>query len=192
MSEPSRSVSRRRFTALGAAAAIGGSSELFAQQSPDAEGLRMEFLFDLLLEPGPARVPDRKLTSLTAADGALYTRSTTLAFDESERIIQITGGSVKGPKLTGTVTGGGDWVVRRPDGVVELNVQISLHTDDGQAIAFWYRGLSYEVEPGKRALRLYGGFETTAKKYDWLNKVVAVGHAQTIPGKVVRRFYHMT
>src|SRR5580704_9655367 len=44
----------------------------------------------------------------------------------------IIGGSFEGDRLRGKVLpGGGDWVLKRPDGVLELDLQITLETDDG-------------------------------------------------------------
>ena len=42
----------------------------------------------------------------------------------ARRIVPVTGGTFEGPKLKGTaLSGGGDWILRRPDGANELNVR---------------------------------------------------------------------
>lgn len=47
----------------------------------------------------------------------------------------ITGGTFEGARLKGRVLpGGDDWAVKRADGVVELDLRITLETDDGALI----------------------------------------------------------
>ena len=59
----------------------------------------------------------------------------------NRQIVPVTGGSFEGPHLKGTVlSGGGDWVVVRPDGVAELDVRQTLQTDDGALVYVTYRG----------------------------------------------------
>src|SRR2546426_12350333 len=46
-------------------------------------------------------------------------------------IAPITGGTFEGPRLRGWVLpGGGDWTLLRSDGVLELDLRITLETDD--------------------------------------------------------------
>ena len=44
------------------------------------------------------------------------------------RIVRVTGGTFEGPRLRG------DWLVERADGVRQLDVRITLRTDDGALI----------------------------------------------------------
>src|SRR5438477_11770895 len=47
----------------------------------------------------------------------------------------IAGGYFEGPRLRGKVlTGGGDWTLLRGDGVLELDLRITLETDDGALV----------------------------------------------------------
>jgi hypothetical protein len=58
--------------------------------------------------------------------------------------VPVTGGTFNGPKLKGTaLSGWGDWVLRRPDGVSMLNVRATLRTDDEQLIYITYDGIPY-------------------------------------------------
>ena len=51
------------------------------------------------------------------------------------RIARITGGTFAGPKLQGRVLeGGGDWLLLRRDGVLQLDVRVALETDDNAVI----------------------------------------------------------
>jgi len=48
---------------------------------------------------------------------------------------QIAGGRFEGPQLRGRVLpGGGDWTLLRGDGVLELDLRLTLETDDGALI----------------------------------------------------------
>ena len=51
------------------------------------------------------------------------------------RIIPITGGTVKGPRLTGIVVpGGADWQLVQPDGQANLTARYTLQAEDGTHI----------------------------------------------------------
>jgi len=50
-------------------------------------------------------------------------------------IAPIAGGSFEGPRLRGRVLpGGSDWTLLRSDGVLELDLRITLEADDGALI----------------------------------------------------------
>ena len=50
----------------------------------------------------------------------------------------------RGPSLRGVVHGGGgDWLMLRHDGVLQLDVRVTLETDDGALIYMSYRGLRH-------------------------------------------------
>jgi hypothetical protein len=49
--------------------------------------------------------------------------------------VPIANGHFEGPRLRGKVLpGGGDWTLLRPDGVLELDLRLTLETDDGALI----------------------------------------------------------
>ena len=51
------------------------------------------------------------------------------------RYIPITGGSFAGPRIKGIVlSGGADWQLERPDGVLELDALYSIKAEDGAVI----------------------------------------------------------
>src|SRR5205085_5859231 len=57
------------------------------------------------------------------------------------RIARIAGGSFEGPKLKGEVLpGGGDWLLLRRDGVLQLDVRLTMQTHDRELIYMTYRG----------------------------------------------------
>jgi Protein of unknown function (DUF3237) len=60
----------------------------------------------------------------------------------TRRSALVTGGTFTGPTLQGTVLpGGGDWLLIRPDGACELDVRVTLQTDDGHRISMSYRSI---------------------------------------------------
>lgn len=113
------------------------------------------------------------------------------------RIVYVTDGAFEGPDLRGEVLpGGGDWVLRRPDGVTALDVRITLRTDDGALIYMRYGGFAHNlsVRPGdaaedERYFRTTPVFETGDARYAWLNRIVAVGAGRGIEGGVGYRVY---
>jgi hypothetical protein len=112
------------------------------------------------------------------------------------RIATVTGGEFHGERLRGTVVGApaGDWLLQRHDGVTVLDVRLVLRTDDGEHIYMSYRGVRHgpaevmarlaageSVDPGSYYFRIAPVFETAAKKYEWINKIVAVGTGRREP-----------
>ena len=65
-------------------------------------------------------------------DGDMRAVADTLAAVPEIDYVVITAGSFEGERLRGRVlTGGGDWTVRRADGVVDLDLRITLEAPDG-------------------------------------------------------------
>src|SRR5687767_6497243 len=59
----------------------------------------------------------------------------------NRQIVPVSGGTFEGPLLKGKVLpGGADWSVVRPDGVADLDVRITLETEDGALIYAHYPG----------------------------------------------------
>ena len=103
-------------------------------------------------------------------------------------IAPITSGTFEGPRLRGKVLGGGDWLLTRADGVVELDLRITLETDDGALISMTSFGLRHgppevlaalargeSVDPSTYYFRTAPRFETSAPSYAFLNRLIAVG-----------------
>ena len=104
----------------------------------------------------------------------------------------ISSGQFEGPRLRGKVlAGGGDWTLLRPDGVLELDLRITLETDDGALIHLASFGLrrgppevlaalarGETVDPASYYFRTLPRFETAAPKYAFLNEILAVGSGE--------------
>jgi hypothetical protein len=105
------------------------------------------------------------------------------------RVGVVNGGSFEGERLSGEVLdGGADWQILRADGATTLDVRLILKTNDGALIGMTYRGLrsgppdvlarlakGEAVDPASYYFRVTPLFETAAEKYDWINRIVAVG-----------------
>lgn len=95
----------------------------------------------------------------------------------------VTGGTVTGPKLNGTVRPvGADWLVLRTDGVGILDVRATIETDDGALIYVFYNGVAdlgengYQDalnETGPATIKIHATprCSTAHPAYQWLNRV---------------------
>jgi hypothetical protein len=91
----------------------------------------------------------------------------------------ITGGSFDGDRLRGKVLpGGDDWTVQRSDGVIELDLRVTLETDDGALIHMTFEGLRDDEAPGAPYFRTLPRFEVAEPKYSFLNRLLAIGGGQ--------------
>ena len=107
----------------------------------------------------------------------------------SRRVGVIAGGSFEGPGLRGVVLPGGvDWQIVRSDGAILLDARIVLQTSDAALIAMTYTGLRHgppevmarlgrgeAVDPAAYYFRIVPSFSTDDPRYDWLNRIVAIG-----------------
>ena len=113
----------------------------------------------------------------------------------NRRVGLVAGGTFAGPKLRGTVLpGGADWIIIRPDGSTTLDVRIVLETDDKATIGMTYRGMRHGpeavmarvnggefVDPSEYYFRTSVAFETASPRYDWLNRIIAIGTGSRPP-----------
>ncbi len=104
------------------------------------------------------------------------------------RIIEITGGTFSGERLSGKVLpGGADWQVIRADGVAYLDTRYTLQTGDGALI--YVRNVGYRhgppevirqlaagepVDPSAYYMRTTPWYETGDARYAWLNRIICV------------------
>lgn len=122
------------------------------------------------------------------------------------RVVPITGGTVKGPRLKGRVLpGGADWQVVRPDGVLDVDAKYTLLTDDGVTIMVTNRGMRHgpqevidkltrgeDVDPSQYYFRTSAQFEVASNSaYAWLTRAVFVGVAERKARAAIIRFYEI-
>jgi len=103
-------------------------------------------------------------------------------------MVPIATGQFEGPRLRGKVLpGGGDWTLLRADGVLELDLRVTLETDDGALVDLRSFGLRHgppeviaalgrgeRVEPSAYYFRTLPRFETGHPSYAFLNRILAV------------------
>jgi len=88
----------------------------------------------------------------------------------------IVGGLFEGERLRGKVLpGGDDWTIKRADGVIELDLRITLQTDDGALIHMTFQGIRDDAAAGAPYFRTVPRFETAEPKYAFLNSLLAIG-----------------
>ena len=88
----------------------------------------------------------------------------------------------------------------RSDNVLELDLRITLETDDRALIYMTFQGLRHgppdvfaalgrgeDVDPASYYFRTLPRFETSAERYAFLNRIITVGIGETRPGKAVHR-----
>jgi len=138
-------------------------------------------------------IETRPLFRITLQVGAPQLLGRTPAGDR--RIVPVVGGSFEGERLSGTVEpGGSDWILMRPDGAAQLDVRLTLRTTDGALIGMTYRGVRHgppsvierlnrgePVDPSEYYFRTAPWFETSAERYDWLNRIVALATGRRPP-----------
>jgi len=104
------------------------------------------------------------------------------------RIGLVRGGSFEGERLSGEVVSGNDWQTVRPDSCTKLDVRLILRTTDGALIVMTYTVLragppdvmekldkGEAPDPASYYFRMSPMFETSSKKYDWINRIISVG-----------------
>jgi hypothetical protein len=119
------------------------------------------------------------------------------------RIVPITGGSVRGPKLAGRILpGGADWQIIRHDGTTELEARYTLEAGDGALISVLNRGLRHgppdvirklvagePVDAKSYYFRCTPVFETAAPAHCWLMQTVFVATGVRHPDLVEIKVY---
>ncbi len=94
---------------------------------------------DLPTAPAPAL---QLMTRISCDVGALVSLGPAACGER--RYVPLTGGTVRGPELNGTVLQGGvDWQWQRADGVLEISAHYVIRTDDGALIEVRSDGLRH-------------------------------------------------
>ena len=121
-------------------------------------------------------------------------------------LINVDGGHFDGPKIKGTIKSpAGDWLLVRADNSVQLDVRLSMLTDDETLVYMSYQGLRTakqsvldrlaagdDVDPSEYYMRIVSKFETEAGRYGWLNNILAIGTGQRLPDKVIYDIHQIT
>ncbi|HTP19987.1 MAG TPA: DUF3237 domain-containing protein [Solirubrobacteraceae bacterium] len=119
------------------------------------------------------------------------------------RVIGVTGGEFDGPLLSGKVLpGGADWQIVHEDGTASIDTRYTLECHDGALIYVATRGsrtgprevlqriaAGETVDPSEYYFRVSIQYETSARRYEWLNHIVAVASALRLADQVVYDAY---
>ncbi|WP_210338496.1 DUF3237 domain-containing protein [Bradyrhizobium commune] len=101
------------------------------------------------------------------------------------KVSTIVGGKFEGPTLSGRVIGGSDWLLMRPDGVLQMDARLTLETKEGHAFGMSYTGYRHgprdvldrlgrgeAVDPDTYYFRATPVFETSSPALDWINRTI--------------------
>lgn len=165
---------------------LAGITALGARAQADPSPPRLEFAFEVLVEVADPTVI-----------GALP--------NGTRRIVEILGGSFKGPGIKGRVLpGGADWQIIRADGFTDIDARYTLETDEGQLIYVSNIGIRHAppdvvkrlnagevVDQSQIYFRAIPKFETGASELEWLMKSVFVATGERYPNGVIIRFWRV-
>jgi len=113
--------------------------------------------------------------------------------------VPVTRGTFSGDRLSGIVqAGGSDFQLVRQDGVAELDVRVTLLTDDGVTVQLKGHGIRYttpevfarimsgaDVDPSEYYFREALLFEAPVGKYEWLNRIIAIAKGGRLKSQVL-------
>jgi hypothetical protein len=113
------------------------------------------------------------------------------------RVARFGTGSFEGPRLKGIVLPGGcGWTLIRRDDVLEIDVRITLETDDKQQIYMNWKGFRHgpkevidrlncgeTLDPGTYYFRTMPYFETSSEKYGWMNRMCSIATGSCIASR---------
>jgi Protein of unknown function (DUF3237) len=108
------------------------------------------------------------------------------------RMIGISGGSVRGPKLNGRILpGGADWQIIRADGAADIQARYVIETAGGGLVRVESDGLRHgppevlaalargeAVDPASYYFRTVMRFETADPAAAWLNRILALARGE--------------
>ncbi len=104
-------------------------------------------------------------------------------------LVSVTGGTVVGPRVNGTLyASGGDWVTVRADGTAQLDVRVTINTDDDAAIYMSYQG----ILGTDRVARVAPLFQTGHENYKWLNSIQAIATGKPGSNDVTYQVYALS
>lgn len=111
----------------------------------------------------------------------------------NRKIVPVRGGAVEG-RIEGRVLPfGGDWALTRNDGVLELDVRLTLEMRDGALVYMTYAGMRHgsdedvaalargePVPPERLYFRVLPRFETSSPEWLWLNRILCLGMGERL------------
>ena len=152
-----QAASRRGLLGLAGLAMLDPGRALAAPDPSTDPTPGVEFAFEEIAALGPAQHP-----------GAT-------PFGERNRI-PITGGTFKGPRISGKIVpGGADWQLIRNDKALVIEADYMIQADDGTLIHVYNKGIIVFAPGGGAYARTAPIFEAPIGPHDWLNQAIFVG-----------------
>ena len=104
------------------------------------------------------------------------------------RVVNLLGGTVSGPRLSGRIIPGGtDWQIMAADGAVDVHARYTVESDAGALVQVDSRGMRHgapevlarlargeDVDPSLYYFRTVMRFETAHPTTLWLNRILAL------------------
>lgn len=124
----------------------------------------------------------------------------------TRRIIDILGGTVEGPGISGKILpGGADWqMIRREDGFTDVDARYTIETDSGSIIYVQNIGIRHAppdvmrrlnagetVDQSEIYFRAVPKFETGDPDLEWLMRSIFVCTGERYPNGVIIRFFRL-
>jgi hypothetical protein len=137
--------------------------------------------------PEPYPLHTAPLTILSAVLDSPHKLGTTPAGER--KCVPVLGGKMEGERLAGRILpGGSDWAITNAAGILALDVRLVIETHDGALINCQYTGMRHgpadvmarlaagePVDYRELYFRIAPRFDTADTRYDWLNRMLAVG-----------------
>jgi Protein of unknown function (DUF3237) len=124
----------------------------------------------------------------------------------TRRIVDISGGTVEGPGVSGRIRpGGADWqLIRREDGFTEVDARYTIETESGSLIYVQNKGIRHAPPEVMRRLnagetvdqsliyfRCVPTFETGDPALEWLMRSIFICTGERYPNGVIIRFFRL-
>lgn len=124
----------------------------------------------------------------------------------TRRIIDILGGTVEGPGISGKILpGGADWqLIRREDGFTDIDARYTIETDSGSLIYVSNIGIRHAppevmkrlnagetVDQSEIYFRAIPKFETGDPDLEWLMRSIFISTGERYPNGVIIRFWRV-
>ncbi|KND20486.1 hypothetical protein ADZ37_03505 [Pannonibacter phragmitetus] len=156
------------------------SREAPAPESPALAAPRLVHMCDLRVEVAPPR-------AMGQGRGG------------ERKIMQITGGTVSGPRLNGRILNlGADWLTLHEGGLAVLDARYAFETEDGALIEMRDSGFRHgpadvmaelakggDVSPDAYYMRSSARLETGDPRYHWVNRTIFISRGARLGKGVV-------
>ncbi len=124
----------------------------------------------------------------------------------TRRVINILGGTVSGPGITGRILpGGADWQFIRPDGVADISARYTIEMASGALVLVNSDGVRHgppdviarlaageDVDPSLYYFRTAMRFEAAmGSDVDWLNRIIAIARGKREKNTVILDVYEV-